>query len=277
MKKCLIGSVVVWLLVSLSAIDSSAGNTATAQTAPGKHSAVSDLPLTLFQQIDQRLSLLDADNQALGRKRLTEEAVRSKSARTKMLRRIQQSPEFRGRARTVNQLLTITARAETSCESRRQRYGARLFRDLHARFAAMKVPIAQSASARTLTSFDRDQKSIENRMLPAIVQFQAMSGGYAGLACRSGSRACCQSRLVGRGRLAVRGCTWTCASKLPTTSNVFLGPLIPKSVITVKNAVPEHQNRNQKSIIAAHTSHKQKPVERATAPANRQSAAPGSD
>lgn len=277
MKKFLIGSAVVWLLVSLSAIDSSAGNTANAHAARGKRSAVSDLPLTLFQQIDQRLSLLDADNQALGKERMTDEAVQSKSARTKMLRSLQHSPEFRERTRTINQLLTITARAETSCESRRQLYGARLFRKLHARFAAMKAPIAQSASTRTLTSFDRDQKSIENRMLPAIVQFQAISGGYAALACRPESRACCQSRLVGRGRLAVRGCTWTCASKLPKTSNVFLGPLIPKSVITVKNAVPERQNRNPKSIIAARTSHKQKPVVRATAPVNRQIAAPGSE
>ena len=249
-----------------------------------KIAASYDLPAVLFQRVDKRLSALDIDDQYVGSKAKAVEEIRGRARRAKMLRQVQHSPQFRERLHSTNELLTIASRAERTYSARHQQYGARLFRDLHTKLAALKSPLREASSARTLTAFDRDEKLIQTRMLAVVVQFQAISGGYAGLACRPGTWACCGQRVIKDGKVAVRACTWSCAARLTACAGGCLGPLIPKTVIAVKNSVPSqnqktlaHRRRAQQPTLAARREHKGEPASRAPAAAVRQGTAAGSE
>jgi len=203
--------------------------------SPPKSAIASDVPLLLFQSIDRRLTLLDQDNRSL---QLASNAVPTAHARihTKGTRQaFAHAREGRERLRTVNQLLAISSRAERTYRSRRQEYGARLFRDLHAKLAPLQSRVLRARHASTIAQSQRDERLINMSLLSVINQFQAISGGYSALACRPGTWACCQPKLMREGNSTVRGCSWSCAVKLKACRGGCLGPRTPDTVVELKN------------------------------------------
>ena len=228
-----------------------------------------DVPLAVFQRVDKRLTVLDVDNQALRAKQKQIEEARGASRRKRMLHQVQRSPQSRQRMRAVDQLLAISSSAERTYKTRGQQYGARLFRDLHTKIAALKKPILDAQTAATTTAFSEDQKSIDARLLSVVMQFQAISGGYAALACHRGSWACCQPRITKDGKIEVRGCSWSCASRLTACRGGCLGPRIPNTVVAVKNAAPKLHGNTQRARLAANQMRKPKSADRAIVTASR--------
>lgn len=233
-----------------------------------KTSIDSDVPLAVFQRVDKRLTVLDSDDQALRVEQKQINEMRGTSRRKRILHQVQHSPQSRERLQAVNQLLAISSDAERTYEGRKQQYGARLFRDLHTKIAALEKPILHAQTAATTTAFDQDEKLVDARLLSVVMQFQAISGGYAGLACHPGSWACCQPRVTKDGKLEVRGCTWSCASKLTACRGGCLGPRIPDTVVAVKNSVPKLPTKARRPTLAANQTRKPKSADRATVTAS---------
>ena len=272
----------VWRILALSAAVMGA-TVAQASSAPAhpkspqKTPSTSDVPLAVFQRIDNRLTVLDADSQALRIERQRIEGVRGFARRTQRLHQIQRSSQSRERLRAMNQLTAISSSAEQTYRRRHQEYGTRLFRDLHTKIVSLREPMVRAQAASTTTGFDRDENLVDTRLLSVIMQFQAISGGYAALACSPGSWACCRPRIAKDGKLEVRGCNWSCASKLTACRGGCLGPRIPNSVVAVKNATPRLPEDAQRRTLAANQLRKTKPTDRVSGAAHRQAAATGNE
>jgi hypothetical protein len=200
-----------------------------------KRASVSDFPLVFFQGIDRHLTLLDRDNQKVRASINELQNVRSVARRKRMLRQIQSSKAQRERLRSVNQLLAISARAERRYRNQRQAYGAKLFRDFRTKLSPLKSALIHEQAAQTLSSLAYDQKLFNARLLQVISQYQAVSGGYVALACHPGTWACCQPRTLRDGTATIRGCSWSCASRLTACRGGCLGRRTPNTVVAAKN------------------------------------------
>lgn len=200
-----------------------------------KTATTSDTPQILFQSIDSRLTSIDTDNQKLRVSAHKIHTVRCVARQKQLVRRLQHSKQQRDRLQRVNQLLAISSRAERRYRNQRQIYGASLFRDLHARASSVRTALLRTQKAPTIPAWSHEEKLVNTRMLSLITQYQAISGGYVALACHPGSWACCQPRTARNGKVVVRGCTWSCASKLAACSGGCLGRRTPNTVIAIRN------------------------------------------
>ena len=245
--------------------------------APGKTSVDSDVPLAIFQRVDKQLTTLDSNNQALQAERRRLDALHGARPSRRMLRQVQRSPQYRERVSAVNQLLATSSHAERIYRARSQEYGARLFRDLHTKAEQLEKPMIDAQTASTKSAFDRDERLVDARLLSVVMQFQAISGGYTGLACRPGSWACCQPHVIKDGKLELRGCRWSCASKLSACRGGWLGPRIPKTVVAVKNTIPKLPAKTRRPTLAANDILKSKPANRSTVPATQKTTATGNE
>jgi hypothetical protein len=194
-----------------------------------------DALLVIFQRIDHQLTLLDAQNQKLHDQASQIERARKPAARKRQLKKVQHSAQYRERLKAVNSLLATTSRAEDIYRKRHQRYGARLFHDFEARLVPLKTAILLSQHSATVPGWRRREEIASARFLSTVAQFQAISGGYAALACRPGTWACCQPRQVGEGPMQVRGCSWSCAAETAACRGGCLGPRIPNTVVAIRN------------------------------------------
>ena len=213
---------------------------ASAATVHSKHSdvrktsMVSDAPLIIFQSIDKRLTLIDSDNRKLQASAHSIQTVRSVPRQRRFVRELQHSNQERDRLLRMNQLLAISSRAERRYRNQHQAYGATLFRDLHLKLSSARTALLRAQRASTVPAWSREEKVVNARMLSVITQYQAISGGYVGLACRPGSWACCQPKTEANGKVTVRGCTWSCASKLAACRGGCLGRRTPSTVVAVR-------------------------------------------
>ena len=219
------------MVASAAAVESRAH-----RSAMSKKASVPDVPLVFFQGIDKRLTMLDADSQKVRDSTDELQNVRTAAKRKRMLRQLQRSKAERERLRSVNQLMTISTRAERRYHNQRQAYGANLFRDFRKRLSPVKSALIHGQAAPSVSSWAHNEKLVNTRLLGVITQYQAISGGYVALACHPGSWACCQPRTLRDGNATIRGCTWSCASRLTKCRGGCLGRQTPKTVVAVKNA-----------------------------------------
>jgi len=237
------------LIAALPARSSSLSKNASPKSPLQSRSARRDLPLSIFQSIDKRLTGIDAQGQRLAVERKRIAGVRGTERKKRLLRQLQHSPAARDRLRAVSQLSTITSRAKRIYSARRQRYGAGLFRELGSKAADVKKSMLRAQNAPTAAEFDRQQSLVDSHVLSLITQFQAVSGGYASLSCRPGTWACCEPRSIKDGSTKVSGCTWTCAATLNACRGGCLGPRTPATVVAVKNgAVDSRSSQRMKRL-----------------------------
>jgi hypothetical protein len=144
-------------------------------------------------------------------------------------------------------LVKTTERAERLYTRRSQRYGRRLFRELNAKAITIRKSIVLQSRATTWESLKAEQQRFSNRLLPFVLQFQAISGGFAALRCDPGGWACCQPRTVKQSEtVAARGCTWICATQVRACRYGCLGPRTPRTTAAENNIetkVPEERRR----------------------------------
>jgi|SRR5581483_3906603 len=262
----------MFLVTLLSVTLAAAARSKGAVAAHGN--SASDVPLVLFQSIDRRLTQLDADSQKLRLSMHEILRVRGPASRQEMVRQLQRSRSERERLRTVNQLLAISSRAERRYRNRRQAYGAALFRDLRARVFPVRAALLRAHTAQTLGAWAHEENIVNTRLLSVITQFQAISGGYVALACHQGSWACCHPRTLQNGKSTVRGCTWSCTSKLAACRGGCLGRRTPGNVIAVRNT-PKPPIFAQPSTLASRQTRKFKPKAHVNSPEITRSSAAG--
>lgn len=229
----------IWIglftLLCIATVVASAATIHSKRASLRKTSTASDAPLTLFQSIDKRLTAIDTDDQKLQASMHKIEDARGVARQKQLVRHLQHSKQQRDRLQTVNQLLAISSRAERRYRNQRQAYGAALFRDFHARVSSVRTALLRTQKAPTIPAWSRGEKLVNTHMLSVITQFQAISGGYVALACHPGSWACCRPRTDRDGKVIVRGCTWSCTSKLAACRGGCLGRRTPNTVVAVRN------------------------------------------
>jgi hypothetical protein len=275
MRARLSGSFLLCALTLAMITPATAASVPAKREPPHKSAIVSDVPLLLFQSIDQRLTLLDQDNRSLQRAINADPAAHARIHTRGARQGLPHARERRERLRTVNQLLAISSRAERTYRRRRQEYGARLFRDLHGKLVPLRSRVLRARSASTVPRSRRDERLINMSLLSVINQFQAISGGYSALACRPGTWACCQPKVVEEGNSSVRGCSWSCAAKLNACRGGCLGPRTPDTVVAVKNT-PRRPIFAPAANLRAHRKGNLRKGEHASA-RTASSTAPGSD
>lgn len=274
MSRKLHRTVLLLATASLMVASAAAANGPAHRSAAPKKASVSDVPLVFFQAIDKRLTLLDADNQKLRTSIPELQHVRSAARRKRMLRQLQRSKAQRERLQTVNQLVVISARAQRRYRNQGQAYGAKLFRDFRTRLSALKSTLLHEQVAPSVSSWAHSEKLVNARLLSVITQYQAISGGYVALACHPGTWACCQPRTLREGNATIRGCTWSCASRLTACRGGCLGRRIPNTVVAVKNT-PKPPIFAKPAALASSGKGKSKARPRMNAPAIPQGTASG--
>ncbi|HEU5233041.1 MAG TPA: hypothetical protein VFU50_09285 [Terriglobales bacterium] len=263
----------LFTLLWLATVAASAG-AIHAKRAGMRQASNSDVPLLLFQSIDNRLTSIDEENQKLSASAHKFHRVRKVGRQKQLLRQLQHSKQSRDRLQRVRQLLAISSRAEQRYRNRHQAYGATLFRDLHAKVSSVKTALLHAQKAPTVPAWSREEQLVNTRMLSVITQFQAISGGYVALACHPGSWACCQPRMLRDGKVVVRGCTWSCASKLAACRGGCLGRRTPNTVVAVRNT-PKPPIFAKSPKLATTQVQTTKPKSHVPVPATRQGSATG--
>jgi hypothetical protein len=205
---------------------------------PARKLSPADQPFSTFRQIDALLTRVDHDTLILRSRTRAAAKLRSRKKRANALRAAQHSAEMRDLLRSSRSLIEVSSRSEAVYKKTRKRYGTLLFRDLHRKALAVRAPIRRARRQPTLAGFQHQQQRISGSMLSLVMQFQAVSGGYGGLACRPGGWSCCQPRLIKEGGREVRGCTWICASKTAACKGGCLGPKTPNVAVAVQTSKP---------------------------------------
>ncbi len=210
-------------------------SSASAATKVVKRASTLNEPFTTFRQLDQVLTRMDSSNLDLNSEiKNAEKQIKRQRART--LYALRHSKQMRALLISSQSLLKTTARAERLYSRHSQRYGRRLFRDLHAKAIKIRRTLVLESRATTLSNLKAEQQRFSSTLLPFVLQFQAISGGFAALRCDPGGWACCQPRVVKQSANAsARGCTWICATQVRACRYGCLGPRTPRTTSAENN------------------------------------------
>jgi hypothetical protein len=212
-KSCL----VCFLLVAFG--DISFANTAKPVPQPHRPNE----PFASFSLLDAKLTEID---RAFGK--FKEEAGRASKMPKKRtaLKALHAAKSVRDLRASVADLQKITARLRSRYS--RQRYAQRISSALDRKAVALRKRMLSLASATTWSATFAAERKFDTALLSFVLQYQAMSGGYAALACSPGDWTCCQPKNVSvKAGTPVHGCTWLCAKKASNCREGCLGPRIP--------------------------------------------------
>jgi len=133
----------------------------------------------------------------------------------------------RGMQTTTTHISKISYRMYSQCRrpSRQLRY--QMFVLLHRRARALRICLAPVTRARSRTLAIRDSRKVQNAVLDLVLQYQAISGGYAAASCGAQKWNCGveknEPRTIGYPALGVK---WTCVSRASACRGI-LGPRAP--------------------------------------------------
>jgi hypothetical protein len=219
---------------------------ASAASKPRKRVTTANEPFTTFRKIDQVLTRIDADDREVNSEIANAEKETGRQ-RARTVNALRRSRKIRTLLNSSSSLVAITARGEALYSRRHQRYGSRLFRDLHAKAVRMRSSAVLESRATTFTDLKIERQRFTARLLPFVLQFQAISGGFAALRCDPGGWACCQPKVVKQtATISARGCTWVCATQIRACRYGCLGPRTPRTTAAENNIetrVPTERRR----------------------------------
>jgi hypothetical protein len=203
-------------------------------------------PFTTFRQLDQVLTRMDRSSLDLNSEiKNAEKQIKRQRART--VRALRHSKQMRSLFISSRSLLRTTARAEKLYSRRSQRYGRRLFRDLHAKAIKINRTLVLESRATTLSNLKAEQQRFSSALLPFVLQFQAISGGFAALRCDPGGWACCQPKVVKQtATVSAAGCTWICATQVRACRYGCLGPRTPRTTSAENNIETQSPRERQR-------------------------------
>jgi hypothetical protein len=127
--------------------------------------------------------------------------------------------------RTTAQISRISYRMYSHSRRRQLRY--RMFKLLHQRARLLRTRLAPIGRAPSRAVARRDSPKVQTAMLNLVLQYQAISGGYAAAHCDVGAWSCGvakkQPRIVGYPSLGVK---WMCVPRTNACKGI-LGPKTP--------------------------------------------------
>ncbi|HET9741709.1 MAG TPA: hypothetical protein VFQ00_03065 [Terriglobales bacterium] len=227
MKRTRIKSTTVFLALIL--IFASAAAAAPATRHSRKTARKTNLSLfATFRQIDSHLTAIDHDMQHID-SQIKQPQNETRRSRARVLAELRRSKQLRSLRRSSSSLLVLSSRAEARFRKSKQRYGALLFASLHRHALAMRKSERRLIQAKSWPTLQTANKAFSKDLLSFVLQFQAISGGYAALECGSGAWSCCQPKTMEQtGMNPLRGCTWLCVQRRAECRTGCLGPRTPQ-------------------------------------------------
>ena len=180
-------------------------------------------PFESFAVLDKQLSLLD--RQAADLKASTQQApARSEAGKSTGRERpwIRQSRELRPTAISISResykLYRLYAPRERHLHNG-------MFTRLYRRSKVLRRDLAKVAHSRNRVAAKRAEARLSRALVAFVVQFQRVSGGYAGLHCEAAEWGCCEFK-QSRHKGPYDSCRWACVKTVQSCRRGFLGPNI---------------------------------------------------
>src|SRR6266852_7035314 len=187
--------------------------------SPPSTKASSEEPFRSFRMLDAKPTLLTNQQDGLKAAFYPVQA----GSRSMAARRTTASRSMNSTAAGIGR---IAGRLERMYQKRHQPFGVQMFRVLRIRAEEVQRGVNAVAKAQTPSAVDLAAKSLDERVLSLVVQFQAASGGYGAARCSPGAWTCCEPKrskdLLQSERVA---CMWGCVPTSQTCTG-FLGPRI---------------------------------------------------
>jgi hypothetical protein len=195
---------------------------AVSKQTPHSTTAVSEEPFRSFRTLDAKLTLLTNQQDALkAASSLT--GSESGAAANQITRREKASQSMNATAAEIGRL---AGDLERLYERRHQSFGVQMFKAMRVKAEEVQGGVNSMAKAQTRSALDRATKTLDERILSLVAQFQAASGGYGATRCEAGAWTCCEPK---RSKDSARGeqtaCMWVCVPK-PRSCTGFTGPRI---------------------------------------------------
>ena len=192
---------------------------------PTKVRAMVSEPFASFELIDTRLTQI---GKVLPR--LTTEIPKPEKSGTTPAARARadatdRTREFAELRSSVSSIQTATRKLQAHYRAQRQKYGVQMFGELSRKSDAMQERLSLVPRAESSERVQSSLKGFSKALLPFVLQFQAVSGGYQALHCEAGSWSCCRPRKVAISRTErFSGCRWVCAKRRARCQTGCLGP-----------------------------------------------------
>ena len=127
---------------------------------------------------------------------------------------------------TAAGIVLVAGGLERLYQRRHQPFGVQMFRTMRIKAQEVQRGVNAVAKAQTRSALDLATKSLDERIVSLVVQFQAASGGYGAVRCSPGAWTCCEPKrskdLLQSEQVA---CMWGCVPRAETCTG-FLGPRI---------------------------------------------------
>jgi hypothetical protein len=207
-----------WLLVA------ALSTTLLAAQKPTRHdtTAFSDEPFRSFRMLDGKLTLLTNQQDAL---KAAFNPVETRPGNTAALSRsrVQASSSMKVTAAEIER---IAGRLERLYEGRHRTFGVQMFRIMRLKAREVQRGVNALAEPQTRSELDLATKTLDERIVSLVAQFQAASGGYGAVRCAPGAWTCCEPKrskdLLQSEQVA---CVWGCVPRVKSCTG-FVGPRI---------------------------------------------------
>jgi hypothetical protein len=167
-------------------------------------------PSYSFALLDRKLTLLGQQQASLTEEKASSRAIAARSMR-----------------RTTASIERTALRLQSFYDRRHQKFGARMFRLVRLRAAAVRGSVDSFERAHSPGARRGELNTLNTRMLALVTQFQAASGGYSALRCGPNEWTCCSPKRKQDLRPGESlACRWICVSK-PGACTGFRGPRVP--------------------------------------------------
>lgn len=185
--------------------------------------ASSEEPFRSFRMLDAKLTLLAHQQETLNAAlKPVQGGSRSEEA-AHSGRRTTASSNMNS---TAAGIVLVAGGLERLYQRRHQPFGVEMFRIMRIKAQEVQRGVNAVAKAQTRSALDLATKSLDERIVSLVVQFQAASGGYGAARCSPGAWTCCEPKrskdLLQSENVA---CMWECVPKAESCTG-FLGPHI---------------------------------------------------
>jgi hypothetical protein len=197
-------------------------STAGSKQTPHRTTAVSEEPFRSFRVLDAKLTLLTNQQDAL-KAAASLTASDSEATPDQIARRKKASQSMNATAAEIGRL---AGALERLYQRRHQSFGLQMFKRMRLKAEKVQSGVNSMANAQSRTALDHATKTLDERILSLVVQFQAASGGYGAARCQPGAWTCCEpKRSKDSPQAEPTACTWVCVTK-PRSCTGFTGPRI---------------------------------------------------
>jgi hypothetical protein len=196
-----------------------------AQRPKRAKSSATNEPFDTFNIIDTKLAQL-APQQAAVKQAISPSGSKATETRPGSPLRRWTKPA-QNLERTARSIKVLAGRQERRYRRLKQPFGVTAFRQLAKRATAVELTARRIKRAREERTSIKQEADLEKRILALVLQFQAISGGYAAARCSVQQQPCCLPKDEPKSANNDVGCKWQCVAARGACRSGFLGPRPP--------------------------------------------------